>query len=89
MKQTAVLLVMEELSTLNGLKELNGVNGYEYFHRLKKIEQKCLTMEKEQKEDFFNAGVRYGSGSVMATEWGEDTEEYNFEQYYNETFKSE
>ena len=46
-------------------------------------------MEKEQIEDFFNAGVRYGSGSVMSTEWGEDTEEYNFEQYYNETFKSE
>jgi hypothetical protein len=52
------------------------------------IEQ-AKKMEKEQKEDFFNAGVRYGSGSVMATEWGEDTEEYNFEQYYKETFKSE
>jgi hypothetical protein len=52
------------------------------------IEQ-AKEMEKEQIEDFFNAGVRYGSGSVMSTEWGEDTEEYNFEQYYNETFKSE
>ena len=51
--------------------------------------EKAKEMEKEQIEDFFNAGVRYGSGSVMSTEWGEDTEEYNFEQYYNETFKSE
>jgi hypothetical protein len=51
--------------------------------------EQAKEMEREQKEDFFNAGVRYGSGSVMATEWGEDTEEYNFEQYYNETFKSE
>lgn len=50
---------------------------------------KAKEMEKEQSEDFFNAGVRYGSGSVMSTEWGEDTEEYNFEQYYNETYKSE
>jgi hypothetical protein len=53
---------------------------------------KCLEqakeMEKEQIEDFFNAGVRYGSGSVMSTEWGEDTEEHNFEQYYNETYKT-
>ena len=53
------------------------------------IFEQAKEMEKEQKEDFFNAGVRYGSGSVMATEWGEDTEEFNFEQYYNETFKSE
>jgi 7,8-dihydro-6-hydroxymethylpterin-pyrophosphokinase len=53
------------------------------------IFEQAKEMEKERKEDFFNAGVRYGSGSVMATEWGEDTEEYNFEQYYNETFKSE
>ena len=53
------------------------------------ILEQAKEMEKEQIEDFFNAGVRYGSGSVMSTEWGEDTEEYNFEQYYNETFKSE
>jgi hypothetical protein len=51
------------------------------------IEQ-AKEIEKEQIKDFFNAGVRYGSGSVMATEWGEDTEEYNFEQYYNETFNN-
>jgi hypothetical protein len=49
------------------------------------VMQQAKEMEKEQIEDFFNAGVRYGSGSVMSTEWGEDTEEYNFEQYYNLT----
>ena len=42
---------MDKLSTLNGLKELNGIDGYEYFHRLKEIEQKGLTMEKEQMEE--------------------------------------
>ena len=51
--------------------------------------EQAKEMEKEQIENFFNAGVRYGSGSVMSTEWREDTEEYNFEQYYNQTFKSE
>ena len=45
--------------------------------------EQAKEMEKEQIEDFFNAGVRYGSGSVMSTEWGEDTEEYNFEQFKN------
>jgi bacterioferritin (cytochrome b1) len=52
MKQTAVLWVMDKLSTLNGLKELNGIDGYEYFHRLKEIEQKGLTMEKQQAHEY-------------------------------------
>jgi hypothetical protein len=59
------------------------------YDKIQEWFEKAKEMEKEQIEDFFNAGVRYGSGSVMANEWGEDTEEYNFEQYYNETFKSE
>jgi hypothetical protein len=65
-------------------------NGHYLDEGMKqKVIEQAKEMEKEQIEDFFNAGVRYGSGSVMSTEWGEDTEEYNFEQYYNETFKSE
>jgi hemoglobin-like flavoprotein len=62
---------------------------YPFNPKYSKIFEQAKEMEKQQIEDFFNAGVRYGSGSVMSTEWGEDTEEYNFEQYYNETFKSE
>jgi hypothetical protein len=64
-------------------------NGYFPYGVPEDFVKKAKEMEKEQVEDFFNAGVRYGSGSVMSTEWGEDTEEYNFEQYYKETFKSE
>jgi hypothetical protein len=78
MKQTAVEWLFEQLPT---------IDKYDPYYA--DIIKQAKEMEKEQKEDFFNAGVRYGSGSVMATEWGEDTEEYNFEQYYNETFKSE
>jgi len=78
MKQTAVEWLYEHiLLTPLDIRSIN------------KCLEKAKAMEKEQIKDFFNAGVRYGSGSVMSTEWGEDTEEYNFEQYYNETFKSE
>ena len=56
MKQTAVLWVMDKLSTLNGLKELNGIDGYEYFHRLKEIEQKGLTMEIQQTKEAYLRG---------------------------------
>ena len=80
MKQTAVewlidMLVIENEITLKG-------ENYKLFEQAKQ-------MEKEQMNELFNAGVRYGSGSVMSNQWGEDTEEYNFEQYYNKTFKSE
>jgi hypothetical protein len=78
MKQTALQWFIEQIENHNGVTRA----GF----------QKCidegLQMEYEQIKDFFNAGVRYGSGSVMANEWGEDTEEYNFEQYYNETFNN-
>jgi hypothetical protein len=57
MKETAVLWVMNKLSTLNGLKELDGINGKEYYHRLKEIEQKGLTMEKEQSENYAEFAV--------------------------------
>jgi hypothetical protein len=78
MKQTAVEFLKEKLTYIF----VNDKSFNELF-------QQAKDMEKQQKEDFFNAGVRYGSCSVMSTELGEDTEEYNFEQYYNETFKSE
>jgi hypothetical protein len=78
MKQTALQWFIEQIENHNGVTRA----GF----------QKCidegLQMEYKQIKDFFNAGVRYGSGSVMANEWGEDTEEYNFEQYYNETFNN-
>ena len=57
-KQTAVLWVMEKLYTLNVLKELNGIDGYEYFHRLKEIEQKGLTMEIQQAHEYAEFAIR-------------------------------
>jgi hypothetical protein len=78
MKQTVLQWFIEQIENHNGVTRA----GFQ------KCIDEALQMEKEQIKDFFNAGVRYGSGSVMATEWGEDTEEYNFEQYYNETFKT-
>ncbi len=57
-KQTAVLWVMEKLYTLNALKELNVIDGYEYFHRLKEIEQKGLTMEIQQAQEYAEFAIR-------------------------------
>ena len=48
-----------------------------------------LDAEKEQMQDLFKAGVNYGSGYVIATEWGEETTEPDFENYYNITFKKD
>jgi hypothetical protein len=89
-KQTAVTLLFQEFRALSeATRKAGDEQSANLIDFLCEREDVAKQMEKEQKEDFFNAGVRYGSGSVMATEWGEDTEEYNFEQYYNETFKSE
>jgi hypothetical protein len=46
-----------------------------------------LDAEKEQMQDLFKAGVNYGAGYVIATEWGEETIEPDFENYYNRNFK--
>jgi hypothetical protein len=46
-------------------------------------------IDKEQKEEFFKAGKKYAYGDSIAMDWGEETEELNFEQYYNKNFKSE
>jgi hypothetical protein len=59
----------------------------EELQRVNDVFEQAKAMEKEQIIDAYWDGVRYDSGSVMATERGEDTEEYNFEQHYNETFK--
>ena len=69
------MLVIENEITLKG-------ENYKLFEQAKQ-------MDKEQMNELFKAGVNYGSGSVMATEWSEDTTDPNFKQYYKETFKSE
>ena len=81
MKQTAVEWLENEFQEM--CKDFGGLNT-DFIERFEQAKE----MEKEQMNELFNAGVRYGSGSVMSNQWGEDTEEYNFEQYYNETFKS-
>ena len=89
MKQTAVEWLAEKYDYAYWMVKRNEISPVLAEQWKKHYLEQAKEMDKQQKEDFFNAGVRYGSGSVMANEWGEDTEEYNFEQYYNETFKSE
>jgi hypothetical protein len=59
------------------------------YDKIQEWFEKAKQMEKEQMQDLFKAGVNYGSGYVIATEWGEETTEPDFENYYNRTFKSE
>lgn len=49
-KRTVSQYVIDKLYTLFSLKELGGIDELEYFHRLKEIEQKALSMEYEQFE---------------------------------------
>lgn len=83
MKQTAVKWLVSKLTYITE------DNRYidDSCDDITDIVNQAIQMEKEQMENFFKAGVKYGAGSVFATEWGEDTDELNFEQYYNETFK--
>ena len=52
-----------------------------------KLFEQAKEMEKEQIKNSFEAGVDYGSDIILSSQWGENTEELNFEQYYNETYK--
>ena len=77
MKQTAVEWLVQEANLLEN-------NGW----ILPLIEQ-AKQMEKEQMNNFFKNGIEYGFDSYHANELAEEPTRPNFEQYYNETFKSE
>jgi len=70
---TAVQWALDQQHTLFALRELGGIDDYEYFNRSSKILEKAMDMEKEQMIELWNIAVTCES----------------FEQYYNETFKSE
>jgi hypothetical protein len=70
---TAVQWALDQQHTLFALRELGGIDDYEYFNRSAKILEKAMDMEKEQMIELWNIAVTCES----------------FEQYYNETFKSE
>jgi hypothetical protein len=74
MKQTALQWFIQQM------KYINIIVPKENSDKLLSMMHQAKEMEKEQMKDFFNAGVCY--------EWGEFEEQYNFEQYYNETFNN-
>ena len=61
-------------------------NGKEFNENL--INQ-AKEMEKEQMDNFFKNGIEYGFDSYHTNELAEEPTRPNFEQYYDETFKSE
>ena len=77
MKQTAVEWLVQEANLLEN-------NGW-----ILPLVEKAKEMEKEQMNNFFKNGIEYGFDSYHANELAEEPTRPNFEQYYNQTFKSE
>ena len=71
---TAVQWALDQQHTLFALKDLGGIDDYEYFNRSAKILEEAMEMEKEQIMDAHKRGKLWSESS---------------EQYYNRTFKSE
>jgi uroporphyrinogen-III decarboxylase len=82
MKETAVDVLIHKIH-----KELD------WFYPKVKLSQKLIdeikAMEKEQMNKMFDAGVDRGYDCVHSDKWAEEPTHPTFEQYYNETFKSE
>jgi len=71
---TAVQWALDQQHTLFALKELGGIDDYEYFNRSAKILEEAMEMEKDQ--------------IMWAHESGIGCIDYGYaEDYYNETFK--
>jgi hypothetical protein len=80
MKQTAVEWLVEQMIKYELLPESIHPDNV-LFHKAKE-------MEKQQIVDSFENGIEYGFDSYHANELAEEPTRPNFEQYYNETFKS-
>jgi hypothetical protein len=70
------------------------VNKYNFNIDLTKFINQAKEMEKEQMKDSYKQGFAYRDtwNWELDVDWDEDSTEENnqeFEQYYNETFKSE
>ena len=89
MKQTAVEWMANELLHLDHEFDMKLIDKNEYQARRKQVTNQAKEMEKEQMNNFFKNGIEYGFDSYHANELAEEPTRPNFEQYYNETFKSE
>jgi hypothetical protein len=89
MKQTAVEWMANEFLYLDNDFDMKLIDKNEYQARRKQVIKQAKEMEKEQMDNFFKNGIEYGFDSYHANELAEEPTRPNFEQYYNETFKSE
>jgi len=83
MKDTAVKFLIDEISCRFIISEELRIAMY-----------KAIEMEKEQMKDSYKQGFAYRDtwNWELEVDWDEDSTQENnqeFEQYYNETFKSE
>jgi hypothetical protein len=82
---TAVQWALDQQHTLFALKDLGGIDDYEYFNRSAKILEKAMEMEKKQSECIC---VNVIEMILNESEQGKEINSKEiFEQCYNETFK--
>jgi hypothetical protein len=82
---TAVQWALDQQHTLFALRELGGIDDYEYFNRSSKILEEAMEMEKDNVCDAWDDGYDKGMRDrieKISNPVG------NAEQYYEQTFKS-
>ena len=89
MKQTAVEWYNSKVIELMTQREQGNIDVLEFRNQLDLLLEQAKAMEKEQMNNFFKNGIEYGFDSYHANELAEEPTRPNFEQYYNQTFKSE
>ena len=87
--KTAVEWFCNEMENLRVKAEITNMDGINFIIAKVKLFEQAKEMEKEQMNNFFKNGIEYGFDSYHANELAEEPTRPNFEQYYNETFKSE
>ena len=86
-KITAVEWLIEKFKDLEADFKYSVIDYETYKSKQITLLEEAKDIDKEQKEEFFKAGKKYAYGDSIAMDWGEETEELNFEQYYNKNFK--
>ncbi len=78
---TAVQWALDQQHTLLALKELGGIDDYEYFNRSNKILEEAMEMEKEQMKRIF-----FKTLDTCEIKHNGSLESY-FDELYYENFK--
>ena len=89
MEQTAVEFMASELLYLDNEYDMKLINKNEYQAKRKEIIEQAKEMEKEQTIDFAKKFSDFNGLTFNEKEVSKEYLEKLYDEYYNETFKSE